>query len=123
MKMSSEIKYNDTAINGLEQQIRIALEKTAEATVSDLKNSQTIPFNIGTLNDNTKLDPSASTKNKVVITSNTKYARRLYHHPEYNFRTTNHANAGAYWFEPYVSGNKKNFIPTMFAIFMKKGGG
>lgn len=122
MKMSSKIKYNDTAIAGLEQQIKVALEKTAEETVTDLKNSQTIPFDIGTLQQNTNWTRNGGTGNEVVIASNTPYARRLYHHPEYNFRTTNNSNAGAKWFEPYITGSKKDFIITTFGKFFKRGG-
>ena len=121
MKVKSTIKINEDAIAGIEQRMKVALQKTAEETVTDLHNSQTIPFDIGTLQGNTKWTRNPATENEVVIASNTKYARRLYHHPEYNFRKTNNPNAGAYWFEPYITGSKKDFIITTFARFLKRG--
>ena len=56
---------------------------------------------------------------KVSVVSDTPYARRLYFHPEYKFRKDKNANAGAEWFEPYLTGNKKQFARNSFARIMK----
>ena len=52
------------------------------------------PWRTGTL----AMSPfSASTPG--MVTYETPYARRLYYHPEYNFRKDVNPLAGAYWFE------------------------
>jgi hypothetical protein len=121
MAVSRRVKINEAGINELFNKLTVAVEKTAEETVTDLKNSATIPFDVGTLQLNTYWERDAAKNNTVLLVSNTPYARRLYFHPEYNFRTTNNANAGAGWFDPYISGNKKDFIQDTFAEFMKRG--
>lgn len=80
----------------------------------------------GTLqNESTFVDKSQSANGKVLIVSSTPYARRLYYHPEYNFDTGENPNAGGKWFEPWISGQNKDFCPKTFKTFYKRlqGGG
>lgn len=121
MGVNRRVRINMQGIEELHHKMKVAVEKTAEETITDLKNSATIPFDVGTLQRNTFWDKNAANENSVFLVSNTPYARRLYFHPEYNFRTTNNANAGAGWFEPYINGVKSNFIPDTFAKFMREG--
>lgn len=121
MGANRRVRINLQGIEELHHKMKVAVEKTAEETLTDLKNSATIPFDVGTLQLNTFWDKNAANENSVFLVSNTPYARRLYFHPEYNFRKTNNANAGAGWFEPYVSGDKRDFIVDKFAEFMKEG--
>ena len=120
MAIAGHVRINETGILALQHKIKQSIEKAAEETVTDLKNSATIPFDIGTLQRNTFWERNAAQENQVLIVSNTPYARRLYFHPEYNFRTTNNANAGALWFEPYINGAKKDFVLDKFAEFMRR---
>ena len=115
--MSSNININTDA---LMDKISRALYMTAEEVVTDLKNSETVPFDTGDLQGNTVVNPPER-PTSIIIGSYRVYARRCYFHPEFNFQKTNNANAGAYWFEPYVNGNKKDFIRVTFAEFMKRG--
>ena len=121
MAVSGRYTINDAGINEILNKLKVAVEKTSEETVTDLKNSETIPFDIGTLQLSTTWERDAAANSTVLISSNTPYARRLYFHPEYNFRKTNNANAGAGWFEPYITGNKKDFIQDKFAEFVRRG--
>ena len=121
MAISRQVTINNAGIDAVFNKLRVAVEKTAEQTVTDLKNSATIPFDVGTLQLNTYWERNAAANNTVLLVSNTPYARRLYFHPEYNFRVTNNANAGAEWFEPYITGDKKDFIQDTFAQFVKRG--
>ena len=99
------------------------LVRTADYLRTDLIQSQTMPFGEGVLqNNSTFIDSSKKAQNKVSIISDTPYARRLYFHPEYNFRKDNNPNAGGMWFEPYLRGNKKDFAQKVFAKFMKRSG-
>ena len=45
---------------------------------------------------------------------------RLYYHPEYHFQQGKNANAGAGWFEPYVSGGKKDLARDAFIYDFKR---
>ena len=123
-KVSCTIKLNEAKLNELTKQQYISLAQTADALLTDLRDSQTMPFNTGNLqNDSTSIDDSQKEKGRVSIVSTTPYARRLYFHPEYNFRRNNNSKAGGKWFEPYVTGSKKNFARDAFAKLFKRNGG
>ena len=97
------------------------LVKTADAMKTDLVQSQTMPFDTGALqNNSTFVDDSNKYQNKVSIVSDTPYARKLYFHPEFNYQKDKNANAGGQWFEPYISGDKKDFAAKAFKKFMKR---
>jgi len=98
-----------------------ALEQTAAALYSDLVLSQTVPFDTGTLqNVLTYPDYSAARDGHIRLISTGPYARRLYYHPEYNFRTDKNPFAGGRWFDPYMAGHAKaGFITSTFADRLK----
>ena len=100
---------------------QLNLVKTADAMKTDLVQSQTMPFDTGALqNNSTFVDDSKKNQNKVSVVSDTPYARRLYFHPEFNFQKEKNPNAGGQWFEPYISGTKKDFAAKTFKKFMKR---
>ena len=124
VRVSSTVKLNEAKLKELTKQQYISLAQTADAVLTDLRDSQTMPFDTGNLqNDSTFLDDSQKEKGRVSIVSATPYARRLYYHPEYDFRHTNNAKAGGKWFEPYISGNKSDFIVNAFKELFKRNGG
>ena len=124
VKVSSTIKLDEAKLKELTRQQYISLAQTADAILTDIRDSQTMPFDTGNLqNDSTFIDDSQKEQGKVSIVSSTPYARRLYYHPEYNFRTTNNRNAGGKWFEPYISGNRTDFLKDTFAKLFKRNGG
>lgn len=112
---------NIQGIMQVDNNVRRALEKTAEQVVTDVRLSQTMPFKQGTLqNDSTFADISESRQGVVHIVSSTPYARRLYYHPEFHFSQEENIMAGAGWFEPYKNGgNKFNSVLDWFQKFMK----
>lgn len=113
MKVTTKLNFGTIA--KINKAAELALIETADATKSDLMESQTMPMDTGALqNRNTYIDKSNSSKGTVSIVSDTPYARRLYYHPEYNFRTDKNPNAGGMWFQPYIDGNKKAFCKNAF---------
>ena len=96
-----------------------ALEMTGAEALRDLKAAQTLPFREGQLTESTTLDRSGAVKGHVAIVSATPYARRLYFHPDYQFSTAEHENAGALWFEPYLKGKKNAWLKTTYRKFLK----
>ena len=124
VNVSCTIKLNEAKLKELTKQQYVSLAQTADALVTDLRDSQTMPFDTGNLqNDSTFLDDSQKEQGRVSVVSSTPYARRLYYHPEYNFKTTNNRNAGGKWFEPYISGNRTDFLKDTFAKLFKRNGG
>lgn len=124
VKVSSTIKLDEAKLKELTKQQYISLAQTADAILTDIRDSRTMPFYTGNLqNDNTFIDDSQKEQGRVSIVSSTPYARRLYYHPEYDFRTNNNHSAGGKWFEPYASGNKSDFARETFAKLFKRNGG
>ena len=122
--VSSRIKINQFRIKNLSEATVKALEMTAEALHTEVVQAQVIPFDKGTLqNESTFVDYSNSKKGKVTLVSSTPYARRLYYHPEYNFNTSENKNAKGKWYEDWIDGKKKDFCKDTFKKFYKQEGG
>lgn len=130
MKVKATI--NNKVLQRLNVDMCKALKETTDALKSDVQQSQTMPFDSGELqNRSFFIDTSDLSKGRVVTGNDKPYARRLYFHPEYKFHKEpwidskgrqhgGNPNAGGLWFEPYISGNKKNFASKVFARLLKK---
>lgn len=119
VQVSSRVELNVSVLNALDNAQYEALAMTADATLTELRDRQTMPFDTGNLqNDSTFVDDSQ--RDKVSIVSSTPYARRLYFHPEYNYRRGNNASAGGKWFDSFLN---DDFIASAFAKLMKQIGG
>lgn len=118
MKVKSRI--NNAKLKQIEKESEQALIKTAEALKNDLIQSQTMPFDTGDMQNNaTYVDSSQASSGSVLIVTDAIQARRLYFHPEYNFSKEHNPNAGGMWFEPYINGDKKDFVKNTYNEFMK----
>ena len=73
----------------------------------------------GILEESIFVDDTHIEKGKAIIGVDTPYARRVYLHPEYNFKKNKNPNAQGMWFETYISGDKKNYANELFKKFMK----
>ena len=121
IKAKTSFKINKQKVKEINDDAIKALEQTAEATKTELINKQYMPFDNGTLqNESTFIDNNNIKDGKISIVSSTPYARRLYFHPEYNFQTVNNPNAQGEWFEPFISGADKDFINDAFKKIFKK---
>ena len=109
MRANSRIRINNGRLRQLTQASIRALEQTAEALHTEEVQAQVMPFDTGALqNEGTFVDYSESRQGKVSIISNTPYARRLYFHPEYHFKTKENPNARGKWYEAWLPGGKKS---------------
>ena len=124
--MKVQIKLDIQAIRQIENAARESAVETMEALRADLINSQTMPFDTGDMQNNQTFVAveGEDTVNgediySVSLVTGSPQARRLYYHPEYNFQQGKNDNAGALWLEPYISGNKKNFIKDEFEKILK----
>lgn len=117
---SSKVTIDLAMLKRLDNAAKVALSKTAEAVKTDIINEQVIPFDTGNLqNESTFVDTTKISEGKTSIVSSTPYARKLYYHPEFNFRKTNNGNARGEWFEPWISGSRKSFVAEAFAKIYK----
>lgn len=116
-----KVNWNFGAVRQVEQAVATALEQTAQAVITDVVDEQVMPMDTGTLqNGSTFVETSESSTGVVGIISDTPYARRLYYHPEYNFRTSENKNAGGKWFQPWIDGDKKDFAADVFAKLLRQ---
>ncbi len=119
--MRVRVKMNKTALRALSKAQIMALEQTAEAVKTDVIAANVIPFDVGTMqNESTMIDTNRSKRGHVTISSDTPYARRLYFHPEYKFRKSKNPHAQGRWYDPWISGNKKEFAIKAFRAIYKR---
>lgn len=119
--MRVKVKMNNAAISKLKWARLEALELTAESVKTDAIAKNVFPFDTGTLqNDSTSIDTHQIGTGKVAISSNTPYARRLYFHPEYNFQKDKNPNAQGRWWDPWISGNRKDFAKKAYKEHYKR---
>jgi len=114
-----QIRYNHRNIKMINRQAQLALVETAEALKTDLIQSQTMPFDKGTMqNDSTFVDDKRVIKGVAKIVVDTAYARKVYFDPELNISTEKNPNAKQYYFEDYISGSKKDLPLKMLKKFL-----
>lgn len=119
VQVTSTVELNTSILDSLDRAQLEALAKTGDATLTELRDRQVMPFDTGNLqNDSTFLDDSQ--KGKVSIVSSTPYARRLYFHPEYNYRRNNNSSAGGRWFDSFLN---DSFIVEAYKKLLKQIGG
>lgn len=104
-----------------------AQERTAilamEALKTEIAKDEVVPKQTGTLEESATLVIKALNKGQVRITYDTPYARRLYYHPEYDFRKDKNANAKGLWLEDYIDGEKKDFLGNTYAQLYRREAG
>ena len=119
VQVSSRVELNMSVLNMLDNAQYEALSQTADATLTELRDRQVMPFDTGNMqNDSTSVDDSQKTTVSIVTTA--PQARRLYFHPEYNFKRGNNASAGGKWFESFLN---DDFIASAYARLLKQKGG
>ena len=119
VQVTSRIELNMSVLNMLDNAQLDALSMTADATLTELRDGQVMPFDTGNLqNDSTFVDDSQKTTVSIVTTA--PQARRLYFHPEYNFKRANNSRAGGKWFESFLN---DTFIQNAYAKLLKQRGG
>jgi len=119
MSVKVTIKLDNIKISGLEKASKKAFEMTVEAVLSDIKTSAVVPKETSMLEDSGFVDDSQIENMVASIVFDTPYARRLYWHPEYKFRTDKNINAQGKWMQVYIDGEKKNFINETYMRLFK----
>lgn len=122
--MKVSVRINKAGMQKVKRDIAMTLIETTEAIKTDLIQSQTMPFDTGTMqNDSTFTDTKKAIKGYCKIIVDTLYARKVYFDPEISIKTEKNQNAKQYYFDDYISGNKKDLAIKYFAKLMKKRNG
>lgn len=124
-QVTSKVKINWDVIRRMTDLQKKALEMTGESLHTDVVQSQVMPRDQGTLqNESTFVDTSEAKLGHVALVSATPYARRLYFHPEYNFQTKENPNAKGKWLADYEKGgSKQDFAQKAFNGHCRRLGG
>lgn len=120
MKVTAKVILKSDALKNLEKTALQALEMTGEAVKTDIVTSAVVPKQTGELERSGFVDTSGLSQGKIKIVYDTPYARRLYWHPEFDFRTDKNANAQGKWMEAYKSGEKQAFVRKTFVTLLKQ---
>ena len=109
MKVNIKVELYQDQIRKLTNAVTLSAEQAAEAVK-----------NTGELERSGFVRVS---KSRYQIIYDTPYARRLYWHPEYNFRKDKNPNAGGLWMQPYIDGAKKDFFRKAFQARLRENAG
>lgn len=94
-----------------------ALYLTAEAIQEDIIRRQVVPLDTGMLQNSMS---TTIVKQLATINFDTPYARRMYFHPEYNFKTDKNPHAQGRWLDYYIYGEGLKYTIDTFCQFMKQ---
>lgn len=121
-KVNSKIKINKAGINELNTIAKKTLHQTSEAFLTQMKKDAYMPFDTGNMqNDSTFVDDNELDDGVCAIVSSTPYARRIYYNADgWTIHQEKNPNARDHWFEPYIAGDEKDFIPNTFEKLMRK---
>jgi len=109
--MRVRVTMNQPRLNRLSDAQIQALIMTADAVKTDVMTGAVVPKQTGELERSAHIDDSKARTGRVKLIYD---ARRLYWHPEFNFRSDKNANARGKWLEPWIDGNKKEFARRTF---------
>lgn len=113
------VKLDSEKLNNITKAHIKSLEMATEAVKSDMVTSAVIPKDTGELERSCFVNLENINDGRTHISFDTPYARRLYWHPEYNFRTDKNPNAQGKWMESYINGEKDDFIKNAYSKFLK----
>ncbi|PWV97440.1 hypothetical protein DFQ01_12184 [Paenibacillus cellulosilyticus] len=123
-KVKARTKMNKKALRTISESAVEALEKTLQGSrdsiLGDIMTAEVVPKQTGELERSAFVDESQAKKGQVSVVYDTPYARRLYWHPEYNFRRDKNRNAQGMWLEEWAQGGKENIVKRVFTKIWKK---
>jgi hypothetical protein len=126
-KVRSRTTLNPTAVKQIQNAAIQALEMTVDGSrgsiLTDVMTAEVVPKQTGELERSAFVDDRNVKKGRVSIVYDTPYARRLYFHPEYNFRRDKNRNAQGLWLEEWANGGKENIVKRVFKELWRKFSG
>jgi len=120
VKVTVKFKADNQAIKQLELAQKTALAKTGTALIARIQELGIVPYNIGELQRSAFIDESQLERLVIALIYDQPYARRLYWHPEYNFRKDKNPNAQGKWMERFITGEDKDWVKNTFMKLFKE---
>ena len=117
MKIKVNIELNRANIKKIEEAMFKSLPQTMEAMKTEVNTMQVVPKDTGNLEESAAVGVD---RGKGYISYSTPYARRLYYHPEYNFRKDKNPNAKGRWLDDFIYGPKKEWLAKAFGKLIKQ---
>ena len=120
--MSTQVILDHAAIKGIEKKAYKCLGLTAKVLQDDIREAQVVPRDKGTLQgEGFKVDTSTEAQGYVRLRFTPPYSRRLYFHPEYNFRTDENPHAQGLWLRHWQKGGQYEKRPAeIFEKLLKR---
>lgn len=118
--LTVEVKMKKFQLRILSKAHIKAFEMTAEALKTEINLNEVTPKQTGTLEKSLKIETGGLNRGKIKIMYDTPYARRLYYHPEYNFRTDKNRNAKGLWLDDLLTGDNQDFVEKTYNEFYRK---
>ena len=102
----AELKLNLSALDGLRREAVDAALETVSALRGEVITAQVMPFDNGDMqNKHMSVEQRIEDDDiHTALLTDTPYARKMYHHPEYKFQTVNNPNAQGLWLSPWLPG-------------------
>ena len=99
----NQIVWDKREMARLEKALGDSMRDVAKSLDKAIKDAQVVPKASGALEDSQQV---TATDDSVSVSYDTPYAKRLYYHPEYNFRHDKNANAKGMWLEEFKDGTR-----------------
>lgn len=101
----STFKFDQKGLKEVDKKMEKALALMGDDLQRVIRDAWVIPRDTGVLqNEGFSVDKKDASKGVIRFTFSTPYARRLYFHPEYDFKKTENPNAQAEWMKPWLKG-------------------
>ena len=119
VKLQCHTLWNARQLSALRKAQGKAFAAASADIAADLKASETLPYRTGALSDATGSAAVNRDDKTTEIASRVPYAGLLYNRTDARYTRRHNQNAGARWFEPYLSGGKAGMWLTAFAARLK----
>lgn len=133
--VNSRVVFNLNEIKKITQAATTALEMTGDYVLGEVVDKQVVPFGDsyehggkthqgGTLQESGYVNKKQASSGHVHVGFDTPYTRRMYYHPEYNFRKIDNPNARGEWLDDWTEkGKYADEVKQAYVFFFKKLGG
>lgn len=117
MKINVSVKLDPGKLRDIQEAIEPSIQQAVAVVKSDIVSGQVVPKETGELERSVFMKKKSRSKYRIIY--DTPYARRLYWHPEFNFRKDKNQNARGLWLQEYIDGDKKDLFKTAFKARLK----
>ena len=109
----TQVILDRAAIKDVEKKAYKCLGMTGKVLQDEIRQAQVVPRDTGNLqNESFVVDTTTEQKGYVRLRFTAPYSRRLYFHPEYNFRTDENPHAQGLWLRHWQKGGQYEKRPA-----------